>query len=422
MSRANPTTSNRRVLTVVRWPVGGIRTHLLYTYPLLAAAGYRFTLVGPANDAFRNLAGELQLGHDVETVEAPVEGADCRLRKTVRRLLTQRRFGLIHSHGLTSGVQAVLANLGHGVPHIITSHDVIRPNQFEGLRGWLKLKTLSYILGRANTLVTVSDDARNNHLSYLAAFRRNAHKVVTIFNGIDTSPFDHEDRSAQSSLRAELGIPEDTYLMAFLGRFMEQKGFLVLLDAIEQVVKHSVAMPEVAISGAALQEAARDGRVGGSFVGADSADGASCPLQLLAVGSGDYVREYRAEVARRADLRDRVRFLEYTPRIGPILRAIDLLVMPSLWEACPLLPMEAMCAAVPVLGSDCIGLREVLAGSPSVMVRTGDATALAQGIRQAMEKPWSARAREYAPVARRRFDVHACALELKSLFDRTMIV
>jgi len=73
-----------------------------------------------------------------------------------------------------------------------------------------------------------------------------------------------------------------------------------------------------------------------------------------------------------------------------------LLVIPSLWEASPLQPMEAMAAGIPVLGTDCIGLREVLADTPSRMVRAADPAALADGLRTALRSPWTAEAREYA--------------------------
>ena len=60
MSRLSPTAferpgvaaaaaGTRRVLVVVRWPVGGIRTHVLYNYPGACGVGYRFTFVGPAD-------------------------------------------------------------------------------------------------------------------------------------------------------------------------------------------------------------------------------------------------------------------------------------------------------------------------------------------------------------------------------------
>jgi len=372
------------VLTVVRWPLGGIRTYLLYNYPILARAGYRFTLVGPADAFFRGLCCDMQSWEDVEFVEAPLSGTRCSLRSTVRRLLGERQFGLIHSQGLIAAVDAVLANLGYGVPHVITSHDVVRPGQFSGLRGWLKRRALGRILSRAHALVAVSHDVRQNHLQYLPALERGPCRVATILNGVDTARFGNHQPPPGPPLRKRLGVPEGAYLLGFLGRFMEQKGFLLLVDALERLI----------------------------------AAGPSPRVHLVAVGSGDYVREYRGEIARRPAVAGCITLVDHTPDITPILREIDLLVMPSLWEACPLLPMEAMCAGTPVLGSDCIGLREVLFGSPSRMVPAGDAAALAQAIGHAIAAPWKEKAAEYAPVACRRFDVRYGAGQLLALFDQ----
>jgi glycosyltransferase involved in cell wall biosynthesis len=267
---------------------------------------------------------------------------------------------------------------------VVTSHDVIRRDQFTGLGGRLKLSAIGWLLSRADALVAVSNDARENHLRYLPHLADCGDKVVTIPNGIDTARFQPCQPAAGRALREQLGIPADACLMGFLGRFMEQKGFLVLVSAMAKVVGGETARP----------------------------------LHLAAFGSGDYVREYRAEVTRRPELAGRITFLDHTPDTAAVLHALDLLVMPSLWEACPLLPMEAMCAGVPVLGSDCIGLREVLAGSPSVVVPAGDDRALAEAIRRAAAAPWRDQAVRYAPVACRRFDVRSSARSLAGLFER----
>ncbi|MCG2682719.1 MAG: hypothetical protein L6306_03795, partial [Planctomycetales bacterium] len=50
MTRSNTSRQPGRVLAVVRHPVGGVRTHIVYTYPLLMQAGYRFTFVIPEGE------------------------------------------------------------------------------------------------------------------------------------------------------------------------------------------------------------------------------------------------------------------------------------------------------------------------------------------------------------------------------------
>jgi glycosyltransferase involved in cell wall biosynthesis len=103
--------------------------------------------------------------------------------------------------------------------------------------------------------------------------------------------------------------------------------------------------------------------------------------------------------------------------VQPLLRQLDLLAVPSLWEASPLLPMEAMVAGVPVLGTDCIGLREVLRDTPSRMVRAGSVDQLYRGLRAALEEPRTEAARAFAGAARVRFDNRLSAQLLIELFS-----
>jgi glycosyltransferase involved in cell wall biosynthesis len=368
----------RRVLTVVRWPVGGIRTHLVYNYPTAAAAGYRFTFVGPADKTFDTFAAGLRGLPDCEFVGVPVRGANCRMAGAVRQQLRTRRFALVHSHGLTAAMQAATANIGLGVPHATTVHDVLRPEQFRGIRGWFKRRAMERLLRPLNAVVCVGRDVRANLLEYLP--RLPAERLVVIPNGIDTARFASYDTSPQD-LADRLGLEPGVTLIGFLGRFMEQKGFLPLLAALEKLLRQ----------------------------------GPPRPFHLLAVGSGDFEREYRSEIRRRG-LLDHVTMTGFVMDIRPVLRQLDLLVVPSLWEASPLLPMEAMSAGVPVLGTDCIGLREVLRDTPSRTVRTRDVDDLYHGLHAALARPWTDAARAFAPAARVRFDNRPSAKLLLDLF------
>jgi glycosyltransferase involved in cell wall biosynthesis len=378
-----PLPTERRVLTVIRWPVGGIRTYLLYNYPALVEAGYRFTFVGPGDGSLDQLAGDVRAWPGTEVVEAPVVRRNCRLRSAVRSQLLSRRFALIHSQGITAGIQTVLANLGLGVPHVLTSHDVIRANQYPGFTGLLKRRAMARILRRADFLIAVGRDALANHLEYLPGLTGGRCRLVAIRNGIDVARF-ASPPAPSACLRQRLRIPDGVPLIGFLGRFMEQKGFLVLVDALNRLAQN----------------------------------GGDVPFHLVAVGSGDYVREYRAEVEKRPALAGKITFLDAVADATPLLYELDLLVMPSLWEACTLLAMEALCAGLPLLGSDCIGLREVTEGTPTRSVRAGDPASLAAGLDDALRHPWREEAAGYAPLARQRFSVRQSVEELREVFDQ----
>jgi glycosyltransferase involved in cell wall biosynthesis len=382
---SRPALHDRRVLAVVRWPLGGIRTYLLYHCPLLQDAGFRFTFVGPAHSSFHNFRDEVADWEGVEFVEAPMRGRECSLRPVVRKLLRTGRFDLIHSHGLGAAAQVALANLGLGTPHVISSHDVFRKDQFPGVLGRLRLGVLGWLLACADAIVSVSEDAQANLLDNLPSLARGYCRLVPVLAGIDMSRFGVACEAPTPGLRERLRLGSDVCLMGFLGRFMEQKGFLPLLDALEQLRTRLPA---------------------GRF-------------HLAAVGSGDYEREYRREVERRG-LGDCVTFLDFVPDIGPLLRQLDLLVMPSLWEACGLLAIEALASGIPVLGSDCVGLREVLRDTPARMAPAGDAAAWARALAAAIERPWFEEARSYAATARRRFDVAHSARRLQGVFEEVL--
>jgi glycosyltransferase involved in cell wall biosynthesis len=240
---------------------------------------------------------------------------------------------------------------------------------------------LSRLLGRADAIVSVSYGAQQNLLDYLPHLARSRCQLVPILNGIDTRRFAEIKPSEADRLRSHLGLMANTFLIGFMGRFMTQKGFLPLLEALERL---------------ASQDTAR-------------------PYHVVAIGSGDYRGEYMAEAVRRG-LQQTITFLPFVPDASQVIGGLDLLVMPSLWEACGLLAMEALSAGVPVIASDCPGLREVLEGTPAVKVAPGDAVALSNALYEAMADPRTDAARAYAPMARERFNASGSASLLKEVF------
>ncbi len=377
-----PRNTTAQVLVLARWPLGGIRTHLQYNFPALCSAGYRCTFVGPDDGTLDTLRENLETIGEAEYVAVPLRGRRCRLWKTTRRLIHTGQFDLIHSHGLTAACHGEIARLGLDIPHVVTMHEPLRQGQFPGLFGRLKRWAMGRLLRRADALVAVSEDARDNLLESLPALRRQEVRVRTICNGIMTERYAAPIRPVHE-LRRSLGLSTEVPLIGFLGRFMPEKGFPLLLEALERLA----AEPD------------------------------STAFHVVAFGSGDYQREYAHRIAA-CRLTGRVTLCDFVPDVAPVLRQLDLVVVPSLWEASSLVSMEAMSAGVPVLGSDCPGLREVLRGTPSRSFRSGDADALRHALRGALESPWTAAARSFAPAARQRFDVGASSRLLLNVYDQ----
>ncbi len=377
---------HKRVLAVIRHPVGGVRTHVVYTYAILMQAGYRFTFVIPQHESYATFREEVASWDGVQIVEVPYrDRRQCKpsFRPTVRRLLKQNKFCLLHSHGLQAAIPSLVANWGLGVPHVMTSQDVFNRVGFSGVVDRLKLLALGQLLRRLDVLIAVSEDTRKDHLRYLPTLEKGPCRLEMIHNGIPVDQFQEANGQPPVNLRQRVGISDDACLMGFLGRFMEQKGFLVLVEALSLLIQRKEARP----------------------------------FHLVAVGSGDFLLNYQAMLETRPEVSAHITFLEHTPNVAPILRELDLLVMPSLWEAHPLLPMEAMLVGIPIVGTDCLGLGEVLRGSPNTAATPGDAEALADALHRAIATPWKDAAKAYIPEARERFDVRRTADHLLHLFD-----
>ncbi|RUL83113.1 glycosyltransferase [Tautonia sociabilis] len=169
-------------------------------------------------------------------------------------------------------------------------------------------------------------------------------RLVVIPNGIDPGPIDASsivDRSA-------IGVPADATLALFVGRLGEQKGVPTLLEAASRVVE---ARPDwhLAIVGDGPE---RD-RLAGSGASARIPDG-------------------------------RLHWLGRRDDVPGLLKASDLLVLPSRWEGMPNVVLEAMAARRAVVATAVEGTEDLVEpGRTGWLVPPGDPAALASALIEA---------------------------------------
>jgi len=362
---------------VIRWPVGGIRTFLRYVYRQFDPQTYRLTILTVEGREFSTLKEDLEPINPLY-YKVPANFKPAQFLRLITRAIKTEKIDLIHSHGLTAGVYSCIPARIRGVPHMTTVHDVFRQDQFTGWKGRFLKIGLSVVLPWIDRIHAVSKDTAQNVLEHVPRLRKFNGKMTVIPNGIDVTRFYHAQRR---DLRKELGLERDVFLIGFLGRFMPQKGFRYLVDAMQILT--------------------------------DDPELTQRPV-LIAFGGGGFVREEGRRIKEKG-LDGSVRMLPFTKDPASTLKGLNLVVMPSLWEASPLLAMEAMVAGVPVVGTNCIGLREVLEGTPCVTVLAGDSRALADALRHEINNPSVAKAEAFAEAACRRFDSKTQAKGLESL-------
>jgi glycosyltransferase involved in cell wall biosynthesis len=264
----------------------------------------------------------------------------------------------------------------------MTIHGILEEKYFHGRLGPLKRAIFANAMKNVDVFHGVSTDILDHFIKAYPRAKARGSRCVVITNGIMTAPFAEPSPNAGRDLRELLKVEKDTFIFGFFGRFMPQKGFNYVIDAVE-----------------CLKNA--DDR--GKFV-------------IMPVGSGDYEPHYRGQIEKRG-LEPYFKFIPYKPDISWMMKGCDTVLMPSIWEAWGLLACEVLCAGVPLIATNCIGLREAVANTPAVVIPPHDHISLARAMQNVMHNPGlKAEFEDFRTEAAIRFDVRRSAEKLFALF------
>lgn len=384
MIPANHSNETVKVLVVARWPLGGIRTYMFYMFRHFPAS-FQVTVLAASTQEDAALMSDCAVYNADLTIVRVSSTIDFIL--TISRQLRKNRFDVILSQGFISSVAVYWANLFIGVPHVLTIHGIVEPQYLAGRLKIPKKLLLGWILGRITLIYAVSGDILDHLYKQFPRLKRTDEtRSVIIPNGIELTVLD-EPAESPCLVREQLGIDPATFLFGFFGRFMPQKGFDLLIDALSS-----------------LREEAVTGR----------------RFAVVAVGSGDYLREYQEKV-RSKGLDELVHFLPFQAAVYRLFPQMNAIVIPSRWEAWPLLPMEALCMGTPLIVSDCMGLREAVAGTPAKVFQSENVPALADAMLECLQNDFGPIFRDFIPTARVRYDVRHSSEQLVQLIEKIQV-
>jgi glycosyltransferase involved in cell wall biosynthesis len=274
------------------------------------------------------------------------------------RFLRAKKPDIVHTHLIHGDLYGTLAARLADVPSVVsTKHN---DNAFRRRRfyAWLDRSLARY----QDRIIVIS-----RHLKRFCVEVEGltADKIMPIHYGLDVKAF-LGNVDGSSAVRAELGVPVGAALVGVVGRLTEQKGHIYLLDAFTEVVQ---MLPSA---------------------------------HLLIVGDGELRLDLEHQVARLG-LRDNVTFAGYRQDIARIVVALDVMVMPSLWEGFGLVLLEAMAAAKPVVATRVSAIPEIVDDSETaLLVPPKDPDSLARALLTLLRDP--ARAREMGQRGHRRLE------------------
>lgn len=242
--------------------------------------------------------------------------------------------------------EAALAARMAQIPHIWHVHEILRPHSW---RSWLPMGTVCRSIDRWSDVIIFESHAAREVFAELHPPKT---KTEVIHN---PSRFLLDEKAIPKSptLRKSLGIPEEAFVILWLGQFIPRKN------------------PHLAIAGFSRTE--NEGSL------------------LLMVGDGPLRPTVEANLP--PTIRPRVRFLGFQEDVAPIIMASDVLLLTSMEESFGLVLVEAAACGKPTLATACGGPEEIIVhGETGYIVPRDDPEAIGRALTTLASQPGLARA------------------------------
>lgn len=247
--------------------------------------------------------------------------------KSVRKIIKKENIDIVHARSRVPALSAFFAARSAGVKFITTCHGYYSKHLFSRVMGW----------GR---FVIVPSNVVARHM--VNSFGVPRKRIRLIPRGVDLEKFAYRRQDASDSRKE--------YTIGVIGRITPIKGHIYLIRAISKVARQ---IPNI---------------------------------KVLVIGDAPSAKQkYRQELEvliRRLSLTKYISFLGTCSDIPEKMKALDLLVMPSVGEeAFGRVIIEAQAAGVPVIASRIGGIVDIIKDADSgILVNPGDWNGLSKAI------------------------------------------
>lgn len=264
---------------------------------------------GPMVERLRSLGIKTHVIH----TEKPF---DFRVWNRVRKLVEEEQIDIVHAHGTRAASNMFQAAKKLKRPFIYTCHawsfHLDQNPVVKKLRIWGE----GFLTAQADVVICGSKANRETGRQLFKNF-----DAVIVNNAIDLKRFN--PYGVYKNIRDALGIAADEILVASIARFTLQKQPLKLITAFAGVCKK---VPNA---------------------------------KLLMVGDGEQ-KEEAVKLIQKLMLQDKILLQPFRQDIPDVLAAVDIFVLPSLWEALPIALLEAMSMGKAVIGTNVDGTPEII--------------------------------------------------------------
>jgi len=264
---------------------------------------------GPMIDRLREVGIQ---SHVIQT-EKPF---DVRVWKKVKALIHNEGIDVVHAHGTRAMSNMFYAAKSNRLPLLYTCHAwSFHVDQHPMVKA-LRIKSERYLTQQADINICGAKANRDEARKLFGQF-----EAEIIYNSIDPKKFN--PFATYADVRKELGIDASEIIIASIARFTLQKQPLKLIEAFAQVCEK--------VNNATL----------------------------LMVGDGELKEEAIALISKLG-IEQKVKLLPFRQDVPAVLAAIDVFVLPSLWEAFPIALLEAMSMGKTVVATSVDGTPEMV--------------------------------------------------------------
>lgn len=274
-------------------------------------------------------------------VEVPHRAYHVEVRR-LREILADLSPDVVHTHGYRTDVVAAGVARYLGLPTVSTVHGFTGGGWKNRLYEWLQRRSLA----RMDAVVAVSRRL-GRELREAGVDGRRLHVVRNAWRSRGSI-------LPRAPARQKLGLPEDAFVVGWVGRLSHEKGPDVLVRAAEKDVDSAI---------------------------------------YSIVGPGPE-RGDLTELTENLGVGDRIRFHGLVKDAAKVYRAFDVFALSSRTEGTPVSLFEAMEAGVPVVATDVGGVPDVVRHErEALLVPPEDPEALADAVSRVRRNPDAARQR-----------------------------
>lgn len=300
---------------------GGAETFMMNTYRNIDRTKIQFDFViyqdyknvRPYNEEIERLGGK------IFSVPNPKKNPLAYI-KAIRELLKNEQVDIVHNEVFFGGGLnlwlAAKAGINKRIAHSHATNDGKDSLLFKLIRKVLDQLMFKY----ATDYLACSTEAGIGLFGKKKPF-------IFVPNGIDLEMFQQFPETKTKSKKT-LDISPDSFLLGNIGRFEKQKNHSFLLDIFNEVLKKNAQS------------------------------------ELILIGEGSLEDEIREKIAK-LQLESKVHLLGIREDIPRILNAMDVMVMPSLYEGLPISAVEAQAAGVKLVLSTEVSPETVLSENVS---------------------------------------------------------